>query len=266
MGTSTCDMLVAPADEAGDKLVKGICGQVDGSIVPGMLGLEAGQSAFGDIYAWFKKVLMWPTIELLQISTQIDETTREKLVEEISDGIIAKLSEEAGKIPIGESGIVALDWMNGRRTPDANQTLKGAIMGLNLGSDAPRIFKGLVEATCFGSKKIVDRFLEEGIPIKKVVALGGVAKKSPFVMQVMSDVLNMPIKVAKSEQTPALGAAMLAATAAGVYKTVEDAKKAMGAGFDAEYQPIPENVKQYQSLYEKYIAFGDFIESQSSVK
>lgn len=263
MGTSTCDMLVAPTSEASDKLVKGICGQVDGSIVPGMLGLEAGQSAFGDIYAWFKKVLMWPTIELLQKSTQIDEETREKLVEEISDGIIAKLAEEASKIPIGESGIVALDWMNGRRTPDANQALKGAVMGLNLGSDAPRIFKALVEATCFGSKKIVDRFLEEGIPIKKVVALGGVAKKSPFVMQVMADVLNMPIKVAKSEQTPALGAAMLAATAAGVYKTVEDAKKAMGGGFDAEYQPMPENVKQYHSLYEKYTVFGDFIESQT---
>ena len=263
MGTSTCDTLVAPIDEGGDKLVQGICGQVDGSIIPGMLGLEAGQSAFGDIYAWFKRVLMWPTVELLQKSTQIDEKTREKLVEEVSDGIIAKLSEEARKIPINESGIVALDWMNGRRTPDANQALKGAVMGLNLGSDAPRIFKALVEATCFGSKKIVDRFLKEGIPIKKVVALGGVAKKSPFVMQVMADVLNMPIKVAKSEQTPALGAAMLAATAAGVYKTVEDAKKAMGAGFDAEYQPIPENVKQYQTLYEKYTAFGHFIESQT---
>jgi L-ribulokinase len=263
MGTSTCDTLVAPIDEVGDKLVQGICGQVDGSIIPGMLGLEAGQSAFGDIYAWFKRVLMWPTVELLQKSTQIDEKTREKLVEEVSDGIIAKLSEEARKIPINESGIVALDWMNGRRTPDADQALKGAVMGLNLGSDAPRIFKALVEATCFGSKKIVDRFLNEGIPIKKVVALGGVAKKSPFVMQVMADVLNMPIKVAKSEQTPALGAAMLAATAAGVYKTVEDAKKAMGAGFDAEYQPIPENVKQYQTLYEKYTAFGHFIESQT---
>jgi L-ribulokinase len=263
MGTSTCDTLVAPIDEVGDKLVQGICGQVDGSIIPGMLGLEAGQSAFGDIYAWFKRVLMWPTVELLQKSTQIDEKTREKLVEEVSDGIIAKLSEEARKIPINESGIVALDWMNGRRTPDADQALKGAVMGLNLGSDAPRIFKALVEATCFGSKKIVDRFLKEGIPIKKVVALGGVAKKSPFVMQVMADVLNMPIKVAKSEQTPALGAAMLAATAAGVYKTVEDAKKAMGAGFDAEYQPIPENVKQYQTLYEKYTAFGHFIESQT---
>jgi L-ribulokinase len=263
MGTSTCDMLVAPADEAGDKLVKGICGQVDGSIVPGMLGLEAGQSAFGDIYAWFKKVLMWPIEELMRNSNLLNAETKEKLTTEISDGIIAKLSEEASNLPIEESRIVALDWMNGRRTPDANQSLKGAIMGLNLGSDAPRIFKALVEATCFGSKKIVDRFLEEGIPIKKVVALGGVAKKSPYVMQVMADVLNMPIKVAKSEQTPALGAAMLAATAAGIYNSVEEAKDAMGGGFDAEYFPIQENVEKYKPLYEQYSAFGAFIESDN---
>lgn len=264
MGTSTCDMLVAPIEEAGDKLVKGICGQVDGSIVPGMLGLEAGQSAFGDIYAWFKKLLMWPSIELLQNSSSIDEETKSTLVEEISDGIIAKLSEEASKIPIDDSGIVALDWMNGRRTPDANQSLKGAILGLNLGSDAPLIFKSLVEATCFGSKKIVDRFIDEGIPIKKVVALGGVAKKSPFVMQVMADVLNMPIKVAKSEQTPALGAAMLAAVAGGIYPDVETAKNAMGSGFDAEYFPIIEHVEKYKPLYEKYSDFGKFIESQTN--
>jgi len=263
MGTSTCDMLVAPIEEAGDKLVQGICGQVDGSIVPGMLGLEAGQSAFGDIYAWFKKLLMWPSLELLQKSESIDEPTKKRLIEEISDGIIAKLSEEAAKIPIGESGIVALDWMNGRRTPDANQALKGAILGLNLGSDAPLIFKSLVEATCFGSKKIVDRFIEEGIPIHNVVALGGVAKKSPFVMQVMADVLNMRIKVAKSEQTPALGAAMLAATAAGVYPNVETAKSAMGSGFDAEYYPIPENAEKYMPLYDRYTAFGEFVESQT---
>ena len=264
MGTSTCDMLVAPIEEAGDKLVQGICGQVDGSIVPGMLGLEAGQSAFGDIYAWFKKLLMWPSLELVQNSSSIDEDTKSNLIEEISDGIIAKLSEVAAKIPIGESGIVALDWMNGRRTPDANQALKGAILGLNLGSDAPLIFKALVEATCFGSKKIVDRFIDEGIPIHNVVALGGVAKKSPFVMQVMADVLNMPIKVAKSEQTPALGAAMLAAVASGIYPNVEIAKNAMGSGFDAEYHPIPENVKKYTPLYEKYSAFGNFVESQTN--
>ncbi len=264
MGTSTCDMLVAPLEEAGDKLVKGICGQVDGSIVPGMLGLEAGQSAFGDIYAWFQNVLMWPSVELLQKTSSVDDDTKEKLMKEMKDGIISALSEKASKIPIGESGIVALDWMNGRRTPDANQALKGAIMGLNLGSDAPRIFKALVEATCFGSKKIADRFNEEGIRINNVVALGGVAKKSPFVMQVMADVLNMPIKVAKSEQTPALGMAMLASVAAGIYPDVESAKNAMGGGFDAEYNPIPENVEKYTSLYKKYSAFGEFIESQTN--
>jgi len=263
MGTSTCDMLVAPTEQAGDKLVQGICGQVDGSIVPGMLGLEAGQSAFGDIYAWFKNVLMWPSIELLKNSSKIDDQTKSMLIKEISDGIIAKLSKEAEKIPIGETGIVALDWMNGRRTPDANQALKGAILGLSLGSDAPRIFKALVEATCFGSKKIADRFMEEGIPIKNVVALGGVAKKSPYVMQVMADVLNMPIKVARSEQTPALGAAMLASVAAGVYPDVEAAKNAMGGGFDAEYFPIAENVVKYKSLYQTYEAFGQFIENQT---
>lgn len=263
MGTSTCDMLVAPEKEAGDKLVKGICGQVDGSIVPGMLGLEAGQSAFGDIYAWFKNVLLWPTLEILKKSSLADDDTKSILIAELEDKLIAELSAEASKIPIGESGIVALDWMNGRRTPDANQALKGAVMGLSLGSDAPKIFKALVEATCFGSKKIVDRFLQEGIQIKKVVALGGVAKKSPFVMQVMSDVLNMPIKVAKSEQTPALGAAMLAAVVSGVYPSVEEAKKTMGGGFDAEYKPIPENVEKYKALYDQYSKLGEFVESQT---
>lgn len=263
MGTSTCDMLVAPTEEAGDKLVKGICGQVDGSIVPGMLGLEAGQSAFGDIYAWFRQILLWPVTHILENTKLLDSEKKQQIASEISDGIISQLSDAAAKLPIGESGIVAIDWMNGRRTPDANQELKGAIFGLSLGSDAPRIFKALVEATCFGSKKIVDRFIAEGIPIKKVVALGGVAKKSPFVMQVMADVLNMPIQVAKSEQTPALGAAMLAAVASGVYKSAEEAKNAMGGGFDAEYFPVPENVAKYKPLYEKYSIYGDFVESQT---
>ncbi|MDZ7605710.1 MAG: ribulokinase [Cyclobacteriaceae bacterium] len=263
MGTSTCDMLVAPMEEAGKKLVKGICGQVDGSIVPGMLGLEAGQSAFGDIYAWFKNVLMWPVEDLLKNSDLLDEKTKIELFDKLNDTVIARLSEEAAKIPIGETGIISMDWMHGRRTPDANQSLKGAITGLNLGSGAPAIFKSLVEATCFGSRKIVDRFLSEGIPIKNVVALGGVAKKSPYVMRVMADVLNMPIQVAKSEQTPALGAAMLAATAAGIYPNTEKAKKAMGAGFDAEYFPIPENVAKYKVLYAKYSKLGEFIEQHS---
>ena len=260
MGTSTCDMLVAPFDEVGDTLVSGICGQVDGSITPGMLGLEAGQSAFGDIYAWFKKMLSWPIDNILANAESIDKTTRIRLVEEISDRIIPELTAAAEKIEIGESGVVALDWMNGRRTPDANQALKGAVMGLTLGSDAPRIFRALVEATVFGSKKIADRFLSEGVRIEGVIALGGVAKKSPFVMQVMADVLNMSIKVARSEQTVALGASMFAAVVAGIYETIESAQQKMGAGFDAVYEPIPDNVEKYKALYEAYGQMGEFIE------
>lgn len=260
MGTSTCDMLIAPMEEVGNKLVNGICGQVDGSIVPGMLGLEAGQSAFGDIYAWFKSVLEWPLKNILTESVIIDEVTKQKLIEETSNKIIAKLSDAASKIPIAESGIVALDWMNGRRTPDANQALKGAIAGLNLGSDAPRIFRALVEATAFGSKAINDRFIAEGVRIDGVIALGGVAKKSPFVMQVVADVLDMPIKVARSEQACALGTAMAAAVVAGVYSNTAEAQKKMGSGIETEYHPIPENVEKYKALYEQYKKFGKFVE------
>ncbi len=260
MGTSTCDMLIAPMEEVGDKLVKGICGQVDGSIVPGMLGLEAGQSAFGDIYAWFKRLLEWPLQNILAETALLDEATKQKLLDETSDKIIAKLSEEAAKLPIGASGIVALDWMNGRRTPDANQNLKGAIAGLNLGSDAPRIFRALVEATAFGSKAINDRFIAEGVRIDGVIALGGVAKKSPLVMQIVADVLNMPIKVARSEQACALGSAMAAAVVAGIYPNTAEAQKKRGGGIETEYHPILENVGKYQELYEKYKRFGRFVE------
>ena len=262
MGTSTCDMIIAPMKEVGDKLVHGICGQVDGSIVPGMLGLEAGQSAFGDIYAWFKNLLMWPVESLLAESTLVDESTRERLIEEISGKIIPKLTAEAEKVPIGESGVLALDWMNGRRTPDANQVLKGAILGLNLGSDAPRIFRALIESTAFGAKKIVDRFISEGIPIEGIIALGGVAKKSPFIMQVVADVINKPILVARSEQACALGSAMAAAVAGGVYTDVLEAQKHMGGGYETEYHPIPENVQKYKALYEDYSRYGEVIEKE----
>jgi len=262
MGTSTCDMIIAPMDEVGDKLVSGICGQVDGSIVPGMLGLEAGQSAFGDIYAWFKKVLLWPVESLLAESTLVGESTRAKLIEEISDKIIPKLTAEAEKIPIGESGVLALDWMNGRRTPDANQVLKGAILGLNLGSDAPRIFRALVESTAFGAKKIVDRFISEGIPIEGIIALGGVAKKSPFIMQVVADVINKPILVARSEQACALGSAMAAAVVGGVYTNVLEAQKYMGGGYETEFHPNPENAEKYKALYEDYSRYGEVIEKE----
>jgi L-ribulokinase len=262
MGTSTCDMLVSPLEEKGEKLVAGICGQVDGSIVPGMLGLEAGQSAFGDIYAWFSKLLMWPVNEIIEKMTWLDEKTRRKIREETADNMIAELSKQAESINDDGTAIVALDWLNGRRTPDANQALKGAITGLSLGSDAPRIFKALVEATAFGSKMINDRFISEGVRIDGVIAIGGVAKKNPYVMQIVSDVLNMPIRVISSDQTCALGSAMAASVVAGVHKDFTAAQKAMGGGFEKEYNPDPVRAQKYDTLYQKYKKLGSFIEKE----
>jgi L-ribulokinase len=263
MGTSTCDMLIAPAEEFGDKLVAGICGQVDGSIVPGMVGLEAGQSAFGDIYAWFSRVLMWPLEHVSARLEGVDPSIIEGLVRKTEEEMIAALSRAAAKIEPELSSILALDWMNGRRTPDANQHLKGAIMGLTLGSDAPRIFRALVESTAFGAKMIVDRFVEEGVRIDGVIALGGVAKKSPLVMQIVADVLNKPIKVARSEQAVALGSAMAASVVAGIHSSIAEAQAAMGSGFETEYRPDPEKAAIYSKLYERYKRFGQFVEGET---
>ena len=262
IGTSTCDIMITAYDTIGDKLIPGICGQVDGSVVPGYIGLEAGQSAFGDIYAWFKKVVAWPIEQILAKSTLIDADTREKLIAEAMDSIIPELSKEAMSIPIEESTIIAVDWMNGRRTPDANQEVAGSITGLKLGSSAPRIFRALVEATAFGSKAIVDRFKLEGAEIKEIIGLGGVAKKSPFVMQTLADVLNMPIKVARTEQTCAFGAAMFASVVAGIYPKVEDAQKGMGKGFEMTYYPNQNNVEKYAEIYLKYVKIGEFTEKE----
>ncbi|WP_448700484.1 ribulokinase [Mucilaginibacter sp. AW1-3] len=262
MGTSTCDILVAPTTDLDGQLIKGICGQVDGSVIPGMLGMEAGQSAFGDTYAWFRNLLAWPLQNLLSQSTLIDAQTAGALRDELTGKIIAELSKQAALLPLEESSELAVDWFNGRRTPDANQELKGAISGLGLGSDAPRVFKALAEATCFGAKKIVDRFISEGVPVKGIIGVGGVARKSPYIMQMMADVLNMPIRIHKHEQTCAMGAAMFAAAAAGIYPNVEAAMTAMGSGFDMEYFPQPETQAIYTKRYDQYSKLGGFIEQQ----
>ena len=262
MGTSTCDMIIAPVSEVGVKLVAGICGQVDGSIMPGMIGLEAGQSAFGDVYAWFSKLLMWPVTDIISGMEWLDENTRNKIREQTSEKIISELSLQAESLLIEETAIVALDWMNGRRTPDANQALKGAITGLTLGSDAPRIFKALVEATAFGSRMINERFIKEGIRIDGVIAIGGVAKKNPFVMQIVADVLNMPIKVASSDQTCALGAAMAASVVAGIHKDIPAAQSAMGGGWEREYNPDPSRASKYELLFRKYKDLGLLVETR----
>jgi L-ribulokinase len=251
IGTSTCDILVASKEDIEDKLISGICGQVDGSVIPNMIGLEAGQSSFGDVYAWFKSLLTWPLNNLMN---------DEKRANDLEDKIIPALEVEARKIPIEESGIIAVDWFNGRRTPVANQNLKGAIFGLNLGSNAPRIYRALVESTAFGARAINEAFISQGVSIKQVIGIGGVVKKSDFIMQVLADVLNMPIKICGSDEVCALGAAMCAATAAGIYDTIEEAQKHMNSGFVKEYLPIPENAKKYELIYKRYLKLGKFVE------
>jgi L-ribulokinase len=260
MGTSTCDMMVVSAKDLNNKCVKGICGQVKGSILPGLYGLEAGQSAFGDVYAWFKNLLLKPTMQIIEESAMLSEDQKKELIHSLDSNLLYKLSQQADELNLEITSTLAVDWLNGRRTPDAEQRLEGAISHLNLGTEAPHVFRALVEATCFGSKAIVERFIQEGIPVKGIIGLGGVAKKSPFIMQMLSDILNMPVKVHKSEQTCALGAAMFAATAAGIYSQVEQAMQAMGAGFEKTYYPNREKVDLYQRRYLKYLSLGNYLE------
>ena len=248
MGTSTCDVLVAPKTAIGTKCVAGICGQVDGSVLPGLIGLEAGQSAFGDVYAWFKDLLAWP----LHKGGKAGSAKLPPAFAVIEDRLIDRLSAEAEKVDPEDSTVAALDWLNGRRTPFADQTLKGAIVGLTLGTTAPRIFRALVEATAFGSRAIVEQFRAEGVAIDGVIAMGGIARKSPFVMQVTADILGMPIKVVASDQACALGAGMLAAAAGGVYATVTAAQKKMGSGFDRTFTPNKKRADRYNALYGRY--------------
>lgn len=260
MGTSTCDILVAPNQDLHGKLINGICGQVNGSVIPGMAGLEAGQSAFGDVYAWFKNLISWPLNHLLTESSLIDEATAIALKDELESKIIANLSKQAEALEDDDYAELAIDWLNGRRTPDANQELKGAITGLGLGTDAPRFFRALAAATCFGAKAIVDRFKEQGVPVKGIIGIGGVAKKSSYIMQMMADVLEMPIRIHRFEHTCALGAAMFAAVAAGIYPTIEAAMAAMGTGFEKEYTPNVKKKKMYRMHYQQYLGLGRYLE------
>jgi L-ribulokinase len=267
MGTSTCDIIVVPYRQMEGKFIPGICGQVDGSVLPGMIGLEAGQSAFGDIYAWFRNILEWPVRKLLDTANAInaiDSAAKEKLLRDWSRDILPAITAEAANISPADSTLLALDWMNGRRTPDADQRLTGSIHGITLATTAPMMFRALVEATAFGSKAIVDRFIENGIDLPEVIAIGGIAQKSSFVMQILSDVLNRSIKVAKADQACALGAAVFAAVAAGIHPNVEAAQAAMGKGFSREYSPNAERHAIYLERYRKYLEAGAFTEKQLS--
>ncbi len=237
IGTSTCDMMVAPMDQ---KLpdIPGLCGIVPGSIIPGMYGLEAGQSAVGDIFNWFASHLA-PGSYAAAGDTH------------------AKLTAAAEKLRPGESGLLALDWNNGNRTILVDPMLTGLLVGQTLHTTAPEIYRALVEATAFGALTIINRFEEYGVPVEEVVNCGGIAEKNPFVMQIYADVCNRRMKISRSAQTCALGAAIFGAVAAGAHESVAAAQEKMTGVKEESFSPRPDAAAVYVDLYVLYKRLHD---------
>lgn len=215
VGTSTVDMIVENPENLAGKDLHSYCGQAEDSIVPGYVGLEMSQPAFGDAYAWFKEITMWP-LKNIKIPDDIISTEQKEKMEEWFDArILPELEMKAYELI--EEDTMALDWLNGRRYPFLNETVRAAISGLSLGSKAPSIYCALVKATVFGSKRIYESLLGNGLTIERLIAVGGIAKKSSFVMQMMSDALNVPIMVCKEEQVCARGAAIFCSCRCGLF-------------------------------------------------
>ena len=237
IGTSTCDMMVAPLAESLPD-IPGLCGIVPGSILPGMYGLEAGQSAVGDIFNWFVKCLT-PAQFAAKGDPHVNLTT------------------DAERLRPGESGLLALDWNNGNRTILVDPLLSGLMIGQTLHTSAPEVYRALIEATAFGALRIINRFEEYGVAVKEVVNCGGIAEKNPFVMQIYADVCNRPMKISRSPQTCALGAAIFGAVAGGAYKTVQQAQRKMTGVKDHVYRPNQAAAKVYAELYRLYRLLHD---------
>jgi L-ribulokinase len=243
IGTSTCDMMVVPSDQPLAD-VPGLCGIVPGSIIPGMYGLEAGQSAVGDIFNWFAAKLA-PK----QYTSGKDAH--------------AALTKEAETLKPGESGLLALDWNNGNRTILVDPLLTGLLLGQTLHTTAPEVYRALVEATAFGALTIIKRFEEYGVAVGEVVNCGGIAEKNLFVMQIYADVCNRPMKVSRSAQTCALGAAIFGSVVGGAYKTTEQAQQRMTGVKAKVYRPNKAAAAVYAELYGLYRTLHDAFGTQN---
>jgi L-ribulokinase len=240
MGTSTCHMVM------GDSLneVPGMCGVVDGGIIPDMYGYEAGQSGVGDIFAWFVDNAVPPEYHDAAKKAGMD--------------LHAYLEAEAAKQKPGEHGLLALDWWNGNRSVLVDVDLSGLLIGATLGTRAPDIYRALIESTAYGTRVIIEAFENSGVPITELVAAGGLPEKNKLLMQIYSDVTGREFRIIGSAQGPALGSAMHAAVAAGAYPDIQAAAKTMGKLKDEVFRPIPENQAVYDKLFAEYLTLHDY--------
>ncbi|WHX47865.1 ribulokinase [Paenibacillus woosongensis] len=244
MGTSICHMLLGTEE----KQVEGMCGVVEDGIIPGLYGYEAGQSAVGDIFEWY-------------VEEAVPGYVKEAASKE-GIGVHQWLEKEAAAYKPGQTGLLALDWWNGNRSVLVDTDLTGLILGMTLLTKPQEIYRTLLEATAFGTRKIVDAFHNNGVAVDALYACGGLPQKNRLLMQIYADVTNREIFVADSKQTPALGAAMFAAVAAGKeaggYDTILDAAERMARVKEETFKPIPENVEIYDRLYQEYSKLHDY--------
>ncbi len=233
IGTSTCDCAVVSADRTVQD-IPGICGIVPGAILPGFYGIEAGQSAVGDIFSWWVETICQGGPELHQ-----------------------QLAKEAAKLKPGASGLLALDWHNGNRTVLVDPMLTGLLVGCTLHTSRAEIYRALIEATAFGARTIIERLQEYGVPLKRIICAGGIAEKNPLLMQIYADITGCTLLTAGSSQACALGAAVGAAVVAKVYPDYPKAQKAMTRPGKLRYKPRPAERKRYNLLYAQYRALHD---------
>ncbi len=245
MGTSTCHMVLGERE----RIVPGMCGYVEDGIIPGYFGYEAGQSCVGDHFAWLVERLVPEALCLEARGRGLD--------------LHALLQEKAARLAPGESGLLALDWWNGNRSGLVDAELGGVLLGMSLQTSADEIYRALIEATAFGTRVIIEAFEAHGVPVREIVAAGGLADKSPLTMQIYADVTDRPFHLSGSDQTPALGSAMFGAVAAGPaaggWATIEEASRAMARLSATAYEPIPANVATYDVLYHEYLRLHDYL-------
>ena len=238
MGTSTCHVLLGKEE----KTVPGMCGVVEDGIMPGFFGYEAGQSCVGDHFAWFVENCV--------------PAAYEAAAKKAGKDIHAYLSDLAAKLAPGESGLVALDWWNGNRSVLVDVDLTGVMLGMTLATKPEEMYRALIEATAYGTRKIIETFNRSGVPIHEFYASGGISQKNPMAMQIYADVINLPVRIAGSEQGPALGSAIFGAVAAGKaaggYDDVFQAAREMGNLKDIVYTPDPQAAAVYDKLYAEY--------------